>query len=141
MNPSPIPTNQPSGPAPSSSSRATKILVVLLVLLVITIGYIILRPAPKTTTPAAVAPAAIAPAAVSITATGFSPSTISVAKGQAVVWTNTDNSPHGITASGFSSPHSLSQNDSYSYVFATTGTYTYHDTLNPTTISGTVVVK
>lgn len=146
-NPDPaMPTAQtlpPNQPPASSAGFATKLLAVLLVLLIITIGYILLRPAPKTSGPAA---ATTAPAAVSITATGFSPATVSVRRGQAVTWTNTDANPHGITSSvsgssSFKSPQNLSQDDTYSFIFNASGTYTYHDTLNPTTLSGTVVVK
>jgi len=140
----PTQTPSPDQPAVSHSNFAAKLLAVLLVLLIITIGYILFRPAAKTTTgPAA---ATIAPAAVSITAGGFTPATVSVRKGQAVTWTNTDANPHGIASSGsgsssFKSPQNLSQNDTYSFIFSTAGTYTYHDSLNPTTLSGTVVVK
>lgn len=126
------------------SRRALKLLAILLILLVITLGYIVLNPRPKTTSPGV--PAAIAPAAVSITQAGFSPSTVSVTRGQAVIWTNTDVAPHGIASSAqglnrFKTAQNLSQNDSYTYVFDKAGSYTYHDPLNPTTLSGTVVVK
>lgn len=125
------------------SKRALKLLAILLVLLVITLGYILLRPHPKTPL---IAPPPIAPAAVTITHAGFSPSTVSVKRGQAVIWTNTDVAPHGIISSAqgsddFKTVQNLSQNDSYTYVFDKAGNYTYHDSLNPTTLSGTVVVK
>lgn len=139
----PAPASQP--PAAGSSSFATKLLAVLLVLLIIVIGYILLRPAPKTTTGPSTSTSTVAPAAVSISAAGFSPATVSIRKGQAVTWTNTDNNPHGVTSSATGAASfkssSLAQNDTYSYIFSTSGTYTYHDSLNPTTLSGTVVVK
>jgi plastocyanin len=129
--------------APKLSKRTTKILAVLLVVLVLIAGYIILRP-PAKTTHKAVAPAAIAPAIVNITASGFSPITISVRSGQAVVWTNTDSSPHAIASSGphaagFKTTQLIYPKASFSFIFNTRGSYTYQDI--PTRATGIVVVK
>lgn len=99
----------------------------------------------KVTTP----PKVVTEAVVSITEEGFSPATIQITKGSAVRWTNTDSSPHQIA----SDPHPtntslpglysdpLAEGDSYSYTFEKSGTYTYHDHLNPLKFKGTVIVK
>jgi len=141
-----------SGPTPPTGSEhstplATKALVVgisilLVVMAVVAVAYLAIKPSSRATI--ATAPAAIPPAAVSISGMGFSPATISVKKGQAVVWVNTDSKPHQIASLGsihFSSVNALNPNDSYSFVFDTPGSYTYHDALAPTGAIGTVVVK
>lgn len=89
-------------------------------------------------------------AQVSIADTGFIPKTISVKVGQAVTWINTDTNPHQVasdpypsdtTLASLNSKGNLITNDSFSYVFNKSGTYTYHDELNPYTLQGTVIVK
>src|SRR4051812_7629916 len=84
----------------AKTSRSALVLVLIVVILLAIGGYLILKPQPNKT-PTAVAPAAISPASVTITSSGFSPATVSVKAGQAVVWTNTDSVPHGV-ASGAS---------------------------------------
>ena len=87
-------------------------------------------------------------AQVSITGDGFIPATLSVKPGTKVIFTNTDTKPHQIQANphptGRSLPGLSSQilntTQSYSYTFAKTGTYAYHDYLVPTT-NGTIQVK
>jgi plastocyanin len=98
----------------------------------------------------AATPAQIAPAAVSITKNGFSPSTVTLKVGQAVVWTNDDVLSHLVVADATqplnptepipNSGPALSPSDSYSYVFNQAGSYGYHDTKNPN-FKGTVEVK
>ena len=92
----------------------------------------------------------LVPAAVSITSNGFVPSTITIKKGQAVSWTNNDTAKHQIDSdpyptnsnlSSLNDPQVLGQSDTYSYIFNKTGTYTYHDNLNPYSIKGVVIVK
>ena len=90
------------------------------------------------------------PAYVSITSSGYLPATISIKKGQAVVWTNTTNATHDVDSdpypsdnalAGFKSPSVLNDNQTYSFVFNETGTFSYHDDLNPGNYKGDVVVK
>lgn len=90
-----------------------------------------------------------APAAVEITKAGFYPATISVKKGSVVTWTNKDTKPHQVA----SDPHPthtalpglgsivLTKGDSFSFIFEKTGTYTYHDHLNPLKFKGTIIVE
>lgn len=138
---SPI-TSGPPAPTP------VKVLIGLLLVLVVVVivGYGAAKPQRVSTKPHA--PAAVAPAVVDVTAGGFSPATVAVRSGQAVVWTNTDSTPHGVASSsgtgapGFSSgKQGLTQSDSFSYVFSQPGTYSYHDALDPAGSTGTVIVK
>jgi plastocyanin len=81
---------------------------------------------------------------IQITESGFSPTTITVTKGQVVSWTNTDSKPHHIVSDLESLPFdsdSLNTKDEYTYIFDTVGTYSYHDKLNPLKFKGVVVVK
>lgn len=89
-------------------------------------------------------------ALVSITAEGFMPQTITVKKGQSVIWTNNDGAPHQVSTdphptedglAGFAAPAPVQPNESYSFTFEESGTYTYHDHLNPEKFLGTVVVE
>ena len=91
----------------------------------------------------AASPARAADAAVTIDNFTFSPARITVAPGTKVTWTNHDDIPHTVTnakdARVFKSPP-LDTNDTFSYVFATPGTYGYFCSLHPH-MRGTVVVK
>lgn len=88
-------------------------------------------------------------AEVYVTKDGFSPAVIKIDKGQSVTWTNQDTSVHQIAAGPhpthsslpelFSDP--LNSNETYSFVFDTSGTYTVHDELNPLTNQATVIVN
>jgi|GEM_PF-3299103 len=80
---------------------------------------------------------------VTITADGFSPASITIAKGTTLTWRNSDSTPHAVDSpSGATGPHSpqLGPNSSFSYSFQKAGTYTYTDPTNPSR-TGTVVVK
>jgi plastocyanin len=74
------------------------------------------------------APAHAATFNVSITKSGFSPSTLSVAVGDTVTWTNTDTSSHQIESrsAGFTSPL-LGPGQTFSFTFKTEGRYAYQD--------------
>ncbi len=82
---------------------------------------------------------AIAPA-VTIKNFSFGPSTVTVAVGTTVTWTNTDDAPHTVTArdASFSSP-TLSKGKSFSFTFRKAGTYSYLCSIHQY-MSGTVVV-
>jgi plastocyanin len=66
---------------------------------------------------------------------GFTPQSIQIGAGQAVMWSNTDGSPHqpapdsGSDTSWFKTQITPGQNGSYT--FNKPGTYPYHDVLNP----------
>lgn len=78
--------------------------------------------------------------AVRITATGFTPTSVSLAAGNAVKWTNRDTKNHQVVANNgaFASPI-IAPGRSYTRVFNTSGTYRYHDGLHPS-LTGRVVV-
>ncbi len=87
---------------------------------------------------------------VEITEKGFVPATLQVKKGTIVTFTNNDKSAHQPAVdphpshdslAGFDSQTKLEKGQSYSFFFDKTGTWTYHDHLNPLTFQGTVIVK
>jgi len=90
------------------------------------------------------------PALVEITDSGFVPSTISVNKNQAIIWTNNTDSNHLVATDpyptdngvkGFKS-NVLNPNDSYAFILPNkSGTYTYHDDLNPYKFKGVIIIK
>jgi plastocyanin len=71
----------------------------------------------------------------------FSPSTITVTAGTAVTWTNKDAVTHNITSNAplFSSG-GMVQGATYSFTFATAGTYSYTCTIHPS-MTGKVIVN
>lgn len=79
---------------------------------------------------------------VSITNFSFSPSTLTINKGDTVVWTNNDSVPHqvkGDTLSALSAPV-MSNGQTYSFTFNNTGTFGYHCAIHPS-MTGTIIVK
>lgn len=87
------------------------------------------------------APGLAATVSVKITATGFSPKTVTVNQSDTVKWTNADKVNHQLVANNgaFASPI-IRPGQAYSFTFTTAGTFHYHDALHPT-LTGTVVVK
>ena len=71
----------------------------------------------------------------------FSPKTLSVKKGTTVTWTNKDSMAHTVTATNGTGPSSgtLGNGASYSYTFATVGTFPYTCTFH-SSMQGTVIV-
>jgi plastocyanin len=86
-------------------------------------------------------PASQATKAVAIKATGFSPTSVTIATGDAVKWTNRDTKTHQIVANNgsFASPV-IKPGNGYTHVFKAAGTFRYHDALHPA-LTGKVVVK
>ncbi len=83
-----------------------------------------------------------AEAKITITANGFVPATITIAKNQEVSWINTDKASHQIASNDqivFNSDL-LKTNDSYSYIYENSGTYEIHDLQNPK-LKATIIVK
>lgn len=89
-------------------------------------------------------------ALVTITKDGFVPSTISIKKGQTIKWINNDDSPHRVASdphpthtgvAGFDSGNNVSKGATYVFNFQKTGTFGYHDHLNPQTIKGVITVQ
>ena len=70
----------------------------------------------------------------------FSPNPLTVALGSTVTWTNLDGVAHTVTADDGSWGSSmLGQGETYSHVFTSPGSYTYHCAIHPF-MTGTVVV-
>ena len=82
------------------------------------------------------------PNTVTIDNFSFAPATLTVKAGSTVTWTNRDDIPHGIASSNnaFKKSGALDTNDSYSFTFATPGTYQYFCYLHPHMV-GSIVVE
>ncbi|OUD01665.1 cupredoxin domain-containing protein [Streptomyces swartbergensis] len=83
-------------------------------------------------------------ASYSVTMEGyaFSPASLSVPAGSTVTWTNEDTAPHDVkTTSGPASIHSpmLDKGESWSFTFATAGSYGYVCTVHPNMTAGITV--
>jgi plastocyanin len=87
------------------------------------------------------APGLAATVAVKITASGFSPKTVTINQGDTVKWSNDDKVNHQLVANNgaFASPI-LKPGQTYSFTFNTAGKIGYHDALKPT-FTGTITVK
>lgn len=94
---------------------------------------------------------------VEIASSGFSPKTITISAGEAVVFTNKDSQAHwpasaahpthsaypesgGCIGSKFDACRSLAQGESFSFTFNSKGSWKYHDHLNPG-LTGTIIVE
>lgn len=69
----------------------------------------------------------------------FTPSTITVKKGNTVTWTNMDNVRHNVKNETFNSPL-ISNGETFSYTFNETGVYNYACTPHPF-MKGTIIVE
>jgi plastocyanin len=86
-------------------------------------------------------PASQATKAVAIRATGFSPTSVTIATTDAVKWTNRDTKNHQIVANNGSFASAVIRpGRSYTRTFNTAGTFRYHDALHPS-LTGRIVVK
>jgi plastocyanin len=72
----------------------------------------------------------------------FNPQQLTVKAGTKVTWTNRDDIPHGIAATGntFTRSNALDTDDTYSFTFTTPGTYQYFCYIHPH-MTGTIVVE
>jgi amicyanin len=86
-------------------------------------------------------PAATAATEVKIDNFTFAPQRVTVKAGTTVTWTNEDDIPHTIAATGkaFRSKV-LDTDDKFSFTFTTAGTYEYFCSLHPH-MTGTIVVE
>jgi amicyanin len=67
---------------------------------------------------------------------------IQVRAGTTVTWTNQDNVPHSVTfKNGMKDSGLLSQGQSFSYTFNTSGTYQYYCTVHPYMVATVTVVS
>jgi plastocyanin len=89
-----------------------------------------------------VARAQTSSSAVTINNFTFTPQTSTVKAGTAVTWTNKDDTPHGIASASnaFKKSQALDTDDSYSFTFATPGTYAFFCYVHPF-MKGTIVVE
>jgi plastocyanin len=87
---------------------------------------------------------------VEITNEGFNPAVIKIKKGNRVQWVNKDVQLHQVAADphptgeslpSLKSAEPLLQEEVYSAVFEKSGTYTYHDFLDPLGFQATVIVE
>jgi plastocyanin len=88
------------------------------------------------------APEAAAPDAVSIDNFTFNPQKVTVKAGTKVTWTNRDDIPHCIASASniFKKSGALDTDDSFSFTFATPGSYEYFCYIHPH-MTGTIVVE
>ncbi len=84
-----------------------------------------------------------------ITASGFTPSSVTIHKGETVKFTNTDSSPHWPASNphpshtgyaGFDALRPVPPGQSYSFKFERLGKFGFHDHLDPS-LGGTVTVQ
>jgi plastocyanin len=128
--PSPLPTA--NTPVPQPTAMPTAIMPTQ-------------TPTPSATaTPLPLSTATPTRAAMQISATiqnvAFSPNTITIASGSTVTWTNRDGAAHTVTADdGSWGSSTLRQGGTYSHVFTSLGSYTYHCAIHPF-MKGTLVV-
>jgi plastocyanin len=81
--------------------------------------------------------------AVLIKGFAFSPATVTISSGTAIIWTNQDGATHTIVSDtgapeAFSSDP-LGQNGVFRFTFTRPGTYNYHCSIHPS-MKGTVIV-
>ncbi|MEX2012508.1 MAG: cupredoxin domain-containing protein [Patescibacteria group bacterium] len=106
-----------------------------------------------TTTPSTTPPAETPPPATSATVTysasGFSPATLTVAKGTKVIfsnsassglWVSSDPHPTHTDYPGFDSQKSIANGQSYEFTFDRVGSWGYHNHFNPSQ-TGTIIVN
>jgi plastocyanin len=70
----------------------------------------------------------------------YEPETLTVRRGDTIVWTNKDPFPHTVTAPGKFDSHDIAANGSWKYVARTAGEYVYICTLHPN-MKGTLKVE
>lgn len=97
---------------------------------------------PTTNPPANNQAQAAASQNVQIKGFDFSPSTITIKKGDTITWTNADSASHTITSDSGSelSSSTLSNGAKYSHTFNTAGTFSYHCSFHPS-MKATVIVQ
>ena len=71
----------------------------------------------------------------------FAPTSLTVAAGSTVTWTNNDDEPHTVVSdSGLFRSAALDTNESFSFRFAQSGTYHYACSIHPRMV-GTIIVR
>jgi len=87
---------------------------------------------------------------ISLTESGVSPSELRITKGDVVMWVNESEVARKLTITssspqqeieGFGVEEAILKDETYSFIFDNTGTFTYEDATNPDTIKGTIIVE
>ncbi len=134
-------------------SKNAVIVAAVIVVLVIG-GWFLTRPKPAVApevsqpAPAVSESATVAQNSVTISQTGFSPATITIKIGESITWENTDTENHTVNSDNhpthllysFLNLGLLKPEETKSVTFDKTGTYTYHDHLNPS-LTGSITVE
>jgi plastocyanin len=90
---------------------------------------------------AALASSTSADTHVTIENYAFKAPTVTIAAGSAVIWKNTDDDPHTVTADdGSFDSKGMAQGDTFKHVFTKPGTYPYHCSAHPY-MKGVVIVQ
>jgi plastocyanin len=98
-------------------------------------------PTPAPTPSGSTSNVQIQPGASVLTTTAYSPNPTTVAVGTTVIWTNGDNTAHTTTSNGnVWNSGTLNPGSTFSFMFNTAGTFTYHCTIHPGMV-GSVVVQ
>lgn len=126
------------------------ILIILAILIVVVIGFLMMSypmTTPNTSPSANPNPSSTSGSSsktynINIQGFAFSPSLLTIKKGDKVIWTNKDSMAHTITSDSGSELDSatLSNGASYSHTFATAGTYNYHCTIHQS-MKGEIIVQ
>ena len=77
---------------------------------------------------------------VVIEGTNYAPATLTVKRGDTVVWMNKDPFPHTVTVKGVFDSHNIGASRSWKYAARKTGEFNYICTLHPT-MKGTLKVE
>lgn len=135
-----------------------KLVFLVIVVIVVSLGGILLlrnksdnqssQSINQNTEPTQAAQQQVKSAEVNVTVSGFEPKTITIQKGERVVWTNKSGEPVTVNSDAhpthllwpFLNLGTFNDGSSVSVVFEKQGTYTYHNHLN-TGQTGIVVVK
>ncbi|HEV3354488.1 MAG TPA: cupredoxin domain-containing protein [Acidimicrobiales bacterium] len=91
--------------------------------------------------PMGVAAAQSAPASNTIVNFEFTPTTMTVASGTTITWTNTADRPHTVTDRGGTFDNLLAPGTTSSISFTVPGTYHYFCRINPSKMNGVIVVN
>lgn len=137
----------------------TKIIAYIVVIIVVAFGlFFVLRPSqnqtmqmptnqnqesatnqPTATAPSGATSTTAVVVSVSIHNFAFQPQSITIHQGDTVVWTNNDSVGHQIVGGPINGPV-ISNGQTYSFTFNTTGTFDYHCAIHPS-MTGTIVVQ
>lgn len=150
----PEPVVMSPSPATPGKSRKSSVAIsglVIAAVLVLAVAFAVSRQSGGNQTgTASIGGAVTSVAQVNITDSGFNPATIRIQKGQTVIWINQGSGPHQPATDpypsenavpGFVDDVALAKGETYGFKFNQTGTFTYHDHLNPLQLKGTVIVQ